>query len=426
MSLLSKLFGRRSATEERERADELFARGELGLAKLGYERALELATSAPAGSTETDTLKQELRARVDACRDALASARIAEAERLLAEGAHELAASELLGAAEMAASPELVAKAERRLETAERTEARAHATAVEQTEDERFETIAGSWEEAQYEEYAAHGPELRAALLALYEGDAGRARPVLERLVESAASPHYLWFELGRARLLEGQSEGGREALRRFVAGFEGDEGGEARLVAHMELATLHHDAGDFDAAAAEYEAAVDAMPDDPRPYLALAGFLRREGLPRDAIEVLASATAALEEDGQRQFRLTLERGLAHMDLGEDERAIALLEEVVTYLTARQHLDLPPECAVPLAQLHEKRGNKARALDLYNLLAAGSDLTHHADYYRQAARLLLELGHRPDARRMLQRVAELVSEDPEARAAVERQLAELK
>ena len=40
MGFLGKLLGRRSASEERDRADELFARGEFGLAKLAYERAL--------------------------------------------------------------------------------------------------------------------------------------------------------------------------------------------------------------------------------------------------------------------------------------------------------------------------------------------------------------------------------------------------
>ncbi len=420
MSLISKLFGRRSAAEERERAEALFASGQIGLAKLAFERALELAQGEP------DETKQALAARVAAARDALARAHIEEAERLMREGAAELAASELLSAIEMAASPELLAEAESKLESAERREARAHASAVEQSEEERFEIIAGSWEDDQHEEYSVQGEALRAALLALYEGDAARARPALEQVVEAAASPRYLWFELGRARLLDGEAEGGKEALRRFLSGLAAEEGGEARLVAHMELAALHQAGGDFEAATAEYEAAVEALPDDPRPYLAMAGFFRREGMPAEAIEVLSSARGALDSEVQREFRLTLELGLAHADLGDEEQAIALLEEVVVYLTSRQHLDLPPECAVPLARMHEKRGNKARALDLYHLLSAGSDVTRHVEYYQQAARLLAELDRRQDARRMLQRAAELAKDDAEARAAIESKLEELR
>jgi tetratricopeptide (TPR) repeat protein len=420
MSLIGKLLGRRSAAEERQRADELFERGEFGLAKLAYERALGQVEAA-----EPQEARQALRERVDASRDGLARARIAEAERLASEGAPELARGELEAAAEIAASKELVAEAERRIESAERGEAREHATTVEQGEDERFETIAGSWEDAQYEEYTAHGDELRAALLALYDGKGGEARPVLERLVEREPEAHYLWFELGRARLLDNQVEGGRDALQRFVKRFEAGEGGEARLLAHMELAGLHQERGDLDAATAEYEAAVEAMPEDPRPYLAMATFFRRQSLATEAIDVLGPALEALEADGQRQWRMTLELGLAYADLGQDAQAVSHLEEVVTYLTGRQHMDLPPECSVPLARLHEKAGNKARALDLYNLLAAGSDVTNHFTYYREAARLMAELGHKADARRMLQRAAEVAPDDPEARAALDRQRAAL-
>jgi tetratricopeptide (TPR) repeat protein len=203
------------------------------------------------------------------------------------------------------------------------------------------------------------------------------------------------------------------------------EEGGESRLVAHMELAALHAARGDIEAAAAEHEAAVEALPEDPRPYLALASFLRREGMAAEAVEVLTSASDAFDGEGQRPFRLTLELGLAHADLGQDERAIELLEDVVSYLTARQLLDLPPECAVPLARLYEKRGNKARALDLYNLLSTGSDVDHHVDYYQQAARLLLELDRRSDARRMLQRARELTT-DAEARTALDRRIEDLR
>jgi tetratricopeptide (TPR) repeat protein len=420
MSLIGKLFGRRSASEERLRGEELRARGELGLAKLAYERALELSAG------EAEELRQALRAEVNACRDGLARARIAEAERLLLDGALEMAVVELEAAAEMAADTELAAEAERQIESVQRREARERVNVPEQAQDERFETIAGSWDDAQYDEYAGYGEELRAALLALYDGNAREARPVLERLAQSADAPCYLLFELGRARLLDGDTEAGREALKRFVGELGPEQGGESRLVAHMELAALHQERGAIDDAAAEYEAAVEALPEDPRPYLAMATFLRRQGLSAEAVEVLGSALDALEDEGQRQWRLTLELGLAYAELGEDERATALLEDVIGYLTARQHMDLPPECAVPLAQLHEKAGNKARALDLYNLLAVGSDVGNHFVYYREAARLMAQLGHRVDARRMLQRAKELLPDDPEARAALERQHAELK
>jgi tetratricopeptide (TPR) repeat protein len=157
-----------------------------------------------------------------------------------------------------------------------------------------------------------------------------------------------------------------------------------------------------------------------------MAAYLVREGLPAEAVELLSDAIATLEQDGQRQWRLSLELGLAHAAVGEDGRAIELLEGVVAYLAARTGVDLPPECALPLAELHEKTGNPTRALDLYNVLASGSDARNRYTYHRQAARLLRELGHAVDARRMLQRAAELAPPDPEIRAELERELAELR
>lgn len=265
---------------------------------------------------------------------------------------------------------------------------------------------------------------MRDALVALYEGNAASARPEIERALETTEKACYLWFEVGRARLLEGATDAGREALARFIALLRPGEGGEARLVTHMELAALHHERGDFDAAVGEYQTAIEALPTDPRPYLAMATFFRREGLAAEALDVLASAANLLEEP-QRPWRFTLELGLVHADLGNDSQAIELLEEVVSYFTARQHLDLPPAGAVRLAQLHEKDGSLARALDLYHLLSQGSDTANLCEYHRQAARLLVALDRRDDARRMLEQAVVIASEDAEIRAAIDKDLAQL-
>ena len=123
---------------------------------------------------------------------------------------------------------------------------------------------------------------------------------------------------------------------------------------------------------------------------------------------------------------MSLELGLAHAALDQHARAIEVLEDVVSHLGARLGRDLPPDCVLPLAELHEKAGNRVRALDLYSLLAAGSDVSNHFAYHRHAARLMRELGHGADARRMLQRASELAPDDAEVRAQLERELAELR
>lgn len=411
MALFGKLLGKRSAAEEREEADRLFARGELGAARLTYARARERCGDDAALAALLDE-------RVRACADGLAEGHLREAEQLLEHGAVELAAAALTNAHEVAASEALRRQAAQRLDAMERRDAREHAVEVEQTEDERYEVLGGHWELAQAQEYEAYGDSFRQALLALADGRHAEARPALEALAGDDPGICYLWLELGRARVLDGARETGEAALRKFLGRLPKDEGGDARLVAHIELAALKQEAGDGDAALAEYEAALDAMPEDPRPYLAMAMFLRKQGMAEDALEVLESAVAVIG-DATPEWRVLHEIGLAHADLGHDGQAIEALEGLVAHLVARQHLDLPPEGTLRLAALYEARGDKPRALDLYTLLARGSDHAAHVHYHREAARLMTDLGLRDEARRMLQRAHELAAGDDAARAEIE-------
>lgn len=413
MSLLGKLFGKRTLEQERAHADELFAAGEFGSAKLAYERAHDLAAELP-------EVKQALAAQVDSCRDSIATRRIAEAENLIAQGNVEYAREELQGAMETAASRELIVQAEQRIESLERRQRREERAAdeAETSDEDRFEVISGGFEEDQYNEYTAHGEPMKRALLALHGGKIPEARKELEALAEHADGPRYLWFELGRARLADGATDAGAEALTRFLGTLHAEEGGDARLIAHMELAQLVHARGDFDGAVAHYERALEALPDDPRPYLAMANFFRREQLFDEAIEVLEAALASRDEHDP-DFRLWLELGLAYADAGRDEPAIAQLERVIDFLTRRNQRELPAEGTLRLAALYEKSDRPARALDLFTLLADGSDRQNAFVYELEAARLMQSLGLSAEARRMIQRARENAPADEAARARVE-------
>lgn len=415
MAFLKHLFGIRDAAELRSEADAQFEAGEWGSARLSYLSAREHAGADLA-------LVEAIDERVRACADGLARGHLREAERLLAEGAVELAVAELEHAREVAASDHLRDEAARRLEAIERRQAREHAVAAEPGEDERYEILGGHWELAQAQEYESYGDGFRRALLALADGHHAEARPVLEALLGDDPGICYLWLEVGRARILAGDGTAGEEALRTFLTRLPADEGADARLGAHVDLAALRQAAGDTDAALAEYEHAIETLPDDPRPYLAMAIFLRKQGLAEDALDVLQSALDVIG-DGTPDWRVLQEIGLAHADLGRDAQAIEALEGLVGHLVARQHLDLPPEGTTRLAALHEARGNRARALDLFSLLARGSDHANQLGYHIEAARLMADLGHVDAARRMLQRAHELAGDDTAARSEVERLLA---
>ncbi|MEY4578683.1 MAG: hypothetical protein RL701_3386 [Pseudomonadota bacterium] len=419
MSLLSKLFGSRSVDDEKAQADALFERGEFGQAKLGYERARghSQAKTQPA-------LQHTLAERISACRDAIAREHLAEAERLLARGQLDFAREELQQAAQTAADPALLRAASERSDQLERVVVQAEVAqqSLPPDEDDRFELISGGFENDQYAEYLAHGEPVKRALLFLHEGNTAEARSLLEAVISGADGPRYLYFELGRARLAEGDTEGGQTALEKFLSVLHDDEGGDARLLAQIELAQLAHARGDFDGAVAHHESALTAMPDDPRPYLAMAGYFRRENLLEEAIDVLEAGLEALQGKPP-DIRVWQELGLALADAGRDPEAIAWLERVVALLASQQHTDLPPGGTVRLAQLYERSGRASRALDLYALLARGSDRASLHEYHEQAARLMLTLGLRDDAHRMLLRARELAPDDAVVRARIEAALA---
>jgi tetratricopeptide (TPR) repeat protein len=418
MSFFQKLFGGSSFEALRAEADAHFEAGRFGEAKLAYDRALAKQKGAQAADVAHVT------ARVDASRDALAEGRLRAAADFAANGDDALARAELEGALETAASAALVRTIEKRLEALERGDARERARPPSVGDDEIFEAMSGSWEPEQREEYDAAGPRLREALLAANAGRFGEAVALLETLVAAAGSPHYLHFELGVARVGAEDFAGAEAALRAFLASIGPDEGGAARLATHGALANILDARGDEEGAVDELGRAVEALEEDPRPYILLGNYLRRRGHATDAIDVLESALAVIGE-GQVDPFVLQEYALAHRDAGHDEEAERLLEQLVETQVKQGRLDLPPEGTAALAALHEKRGNLQRAADLWRSLSRGSDRVNHLRYHREAARLLEALDLRDEARRMYQRAAELADGDTVAARDIAERLAGL-
>ncbi|MGD8860829.1 MAG: hypothetical protein PVI30_12535 [Myxococcales bacterium] len=318
MSFLKKLLGGRDPEAERKQADALFAEGDFGRAKLAYERV--------AGALQRDDpdAAGRLRARVDECRDALAQQRLDEARRLHDEGSIELAFGEVEAALEIAASDAARERAEAVAAELEHDDA---PTPDDDSPAARYEMLAVAFEEAQRAEYDMLGPRLRDALLLLSEDHPGDARPLLEGLLEESELPRFLYFEVGRARILTDDHPGARQALAAFLDALDPDEGGDARLAAHLQLATLAHEADDFEAAVDQHQLAIEHAPEDPRPYLAMARFFRDESLAAEAIDVLQSAAAVL---GAPHPLICRELALAHREGGDPARARSLLQQALS------------------------------------------------------------------------------------------------
>ena len=405
MSLFKKLF---SADPEalKRKAEALFEAGDFGPAKLTYEKAIAAApedTHAP------------LRQRVRECMDAIARQRIEEAEGYLGQGAIELAAQELAGALEVADDEALKQQAQSLLDGLEKEDAQAQAVAEEMTDEERIALLMGQWEEAQAAEYEEYGDALLDALLALHTERLDEARSQLEALLASARSPQYLWLEVGRARLLTDDAAGGKDALDRFLDSLADGEANEAKVAVNLTLARLADDDGQFEEAMKRFEAAVRAIPEDYRPYLAMGAFLRDKGHADEALEVLQTALG-LSKSTATDWRLLEELGLASDQAGKPHEGQSFLEQVIDFFTSRQVMDFPPDTATTLATLYEADGRLDRAADMYRALSQGSDRANHATYHYEAGRLLRALELHDEARRMLTRAeALLTDEDSELR-----------
>jgi tetratricopeptide (TPR) repeat protein len=397
MSLLGGLFKKRPLAELWSEADALFAAARFGDAKLAYDRIEGRAANEDAAQA------QRAEARAKQCCDRIAEERIKEAQNLARGGHVDLAREELRHALETAHDPELLARARGVQKALEQRDAREQAKPPpELSQEERLVLISSSWEPLQAEELEGYGEPVMRALLDLEDGKAAEALGALLPLAEGRDGASYLWLEIARARAQLGEAAPAEQALRKFLGRIGPEEGGGARLIAHRELARLCHERGDKEAAIREFEAAAEALEDDPRPLLDLGNYLRLIERPREAIEVLEMCAAAFGEDAV-EWPVTMELGLACADAGEKTRAIDALEQVVQMLVSRGQLDLPPQAAVALAKLHEEAGNIARAADLYGSLARGADWSQHGVYLREAGRLLEALGLNDEAQRMRER-----------------------
>ena len=97
MSFLRRLFGAESADELVAEAEKQLAAGDLGGAKISFERAKE--------REKDEARKRAIEARIDECLDALAAVRLDEAERLMRLGENALAMPEVEGATSRRTKP---------------------------------------------------------------------------------------------------------------------------------------------------------------------------------------------------------------------------------------------------------------------------------------------------------------------------------
>ncbi len=416
MSFFKKLIGSDPDTHLRK-AEELFARGAFGEAKLAFEKARD----AFPGDRRSE--RDGVVARIDACRDGIAKNRIAQGLLLRERGERELAKEELRGALDVAADPSLVDRAQAELDDVDRVEVQQANRRVVMTREERIAVLAGSWYEEQASEYAGYGDEFFDALLALDDEDFPVARDGFAAVLAKAEEPVYLILEHAKACTLAGDSEAAVAGYQRFLAALPEGEGGDRRLGAHIQIGSLHGLAGDQEGALDAFQAAVEDFPDDYRPYFALGQQLRISGAPAEALEVLE---LALDRAGASpEWSLLEEIGLTLAETGNGPGATAQLESVLKRFVDRGDAFIPPRTAWRLAALYEEQGRLDRAADVWRMLAERGPQTERARAHGEAGRLLAAIGLDDEAKKMLKRGVVLSEADSPLRAELEAKLAAL-
>jgi Tfp pilus assembly protein PilF len=420
MSFFKRLLGG-DFDSNRAEGDEQFAAERWGDAKLAYERALGKGKSAP------EDARSGIAARIVECRRKLAAVLAERGEGALAAGELEAAVEAFEGAVDVA--PEAADK-ERYRKLIDRLHAADARAAAENpgdaSEDDRYEVLSADWDDEQLDEYESYGDAFKGAYLAIHEApdieQVGKALEALQALcAEHADDACYLHLEIGRALLRLGRREEGAGALRKLLAALPEGEGDRARIHSHVALAEVAMEANDDAGAEKELRAAAEVAPDLTAGHLRLGQFLRLRGRHPEAGEALEAAARTMGEL-RPDVRVLREIGLNQAALGDEETALETLEGIVQLQAAQDNLDLDPATAIALAGLHEKRGDPERAADFYRHLAKGSDVAHHFEYHREAARLLRAHGKEALAREHLVKAREIAPDDA-ARTAVDELLA---
>jgi tetratricopeptide (TPR) repeat protein len=415
MSFFKKLLGGTFETN-REEGNVLFEERGFGEARLAYERALAKAGGKQPASAEAVA---EVEQRVKTCRLEMARSRLAEADALIREGDAPGAGECLEDALAICDAPEIAEQVTERKQRYEAEEARRLVGEIEEmTEDELLAVIAGTWSEAQADEYAQLPDAFREALLAGHDQDHERAVELIEAVIDApdlSLRPRYAHAELGRQLSAAGRHEQALEAFDRFIGAVEGDD--EARdvvvgvLTAQGRILLVLERPDDAEEQLLE---ATRVAPDSHAALLNLGMFLRTRGEYERSLAALRTA-AELMGQMHPDFRVIREMGFTYLAMGRKREAEETLSAVIEHHASRgTHDQFDPAAATVLAKLFEDKGDFKGASDIFRHLAAGYDSANHFSYNLQAARLLGLGGADAElVERYLTRAAELAETDAE-------------
>lgn len=323
MSFLSRLFGADPA--------KLVQKGEQALQAGQPADALDRFQRAIEGSPEDADLAARAQRGVEAASGKLVTMNLEEADLSQEAGELEAATHHLQTALDLCRDSEQRKRVEARLDMLDEALAREDepqrlftsegAVGEDMLPEDQWEHLVATLIEPVAEDYEERPQSFRAAVLALNEGEAAKARAVFESMLEDDDDDPLVHFELGRALMLQEQFAGAVEqfAIARADIGFDPLD----------QVGLLH-------------------------PALLEGEALLGDGRPAEAIALLDDA---IEELGESTALLFL-RARAEGARGDHDALDASLSQV---------LALSPkliEAVMMLAHSRAQRGNSAGAIDV--------------------------------------------------------------
>ncbi len=390
MSLFKKLLGGDFESNLAD-ADRFYDEGSFGEAKLAYERAVAKGKKLP-----PERLKPVAQ-KIRECRRELAMKLLDEARIISEHGDAERSAGMLEDAYHMCDDPEVRDLIKKQMELMLDLAVEGELGVVEEVSDDGLlAIIAGTWTEAQSEEYAVMPDVFREGLLAAHDEDYEVAIRILEQLagqLDLEKPPKYLHFELGETRFNAREFQGAIEDYDRFLGLVEGEsEALPLAVTALTQKARALSQLKRTGEAKVELLKATDLAGEDHHTHLVLGRFYRLNQQYDDAIRTLDKSMEVMDKMSP-DIEVTRELGFTYYQMGKKKEAKEYLKGVVSYFAAQAaHNMLDPETAVPLAKLYEEDGEMMAASDLYRHLAEGQDFENLLIYHLESARLLAATG----------------------------------
>ncbi len=386
MSLFGNLFGKPFEALEAD-GRQLFEQKRYGEAKLSLDKALVKSKGA-----DRDRVAQ-IQAMIESCKRSLAEGRIAEADRLAATGELEEATALLADAAEIFDHPTIHSAVQERLKRYEVEDTRRLVDTVDEIDDDELMTIiAGTWTDAQADEYAAMPEQLRNALLASHDGRFDEAIEIIEKILnmpDLSTPSKYLYLELGKLYLQVKKPEEAVTLLDEFLERIASDDSADdARLAASNMRAAALIILERFDEAETTLKTCCRLAPENHRVFRELGVFLRSQKKYDESIRVLEKAQELM---GQMHPDITVIReiGFTYLAMDRKSEAMTCFKGVIEHFASKgEHTQFDPQTAITLAKLHEEKNEFSAAADLYRHLSVGYDTQNHFVYNLQAARFL--------------------------------------